>query len=70
MKRQELQLQKWLRLYGFSKFPIESFVVISTPRTVVKSSDDNLSNKIIHSANLPHKIKWLEIKYKKKLYII
>ncbi|PFC86353.1 nuclease [Bacillus anthracis] len=66
MKRQELQLQKWLRLYGFSKFPIESFVVISTPRTVVKSSDDNLSNKIIHSANLPHKIKWLEIKYKKK----
>ncbi|HDR7794331.1 TPA: NERD domain-containing protein [Bacillus luti] len=66
MKRQELQLKQWLSLHGFSNFPVESLVVISTPRTIIKSSDDNLSNKIIHSANLPNKIKWLESKYKKK----
>ena len=51
---------KWV-----SRFPIESLVVISNPRTIIKSSDDNLPNKIIHSANLPHKIKWFESKYKK-----
>lgn len=46
-------------------FSIESLVVISNPRTIIKASDDNLPNKIIHSANLPHKIKWFESKYKK-----
>ena len=38
-------------------FSIESLVVISNPRTIIKASDDNLPNKIIHSANLPHKNK-------------
>ncbi|KLA28709.1 nuclease-related domain-containing protein [Bacillus cereus] len=66
VKRQEEQFRKWLSLNGFSRFPIESLVVISNPRTIIKASDDNLPNKIIHSANLPHKIKWFESKYKKK----
>ncbi|QIW20311.1 nuclease-related domain-containing protein [Bacillus thuringiensis] len=66
VKRQEEQLRRWLSLNGFSRFPIESLVVISTPRTIIKASDDNLLNKIIHSANLPNKIKWFESKYKKK----
>ena len=62
MKRQERQLQKWLNLYGFSTLPIESFVVISTPRTIIKTSsrDRDFSRKIIHSANLPNKIEDLE----------
>ncbi|KFN02179.1 NERD domain-containing protein [Bacillus clarus] len=64
IKRQENQLRKWLSLYGFSSFPIESLVVISTPRTIIKTSDDNPSNKIIHSANLPNKINEFESKYK------
>jgi hypothetical protein len=66
VKRQEEQLRKWLSLNGFSRFPIESLVVISNPRTIIKASDDNLLNIIIHSANLPNKIKWFESKYKKK----
>ncbi|WP_242216676.1 nuclease-related domain-containing protein [Bacillus cereus group sp. BfR-BA-01380] len=66
IKRQEIQLRKWLNLHGFSNLPIESLVVISTPRTIIKTLDDTLLHTIIHSANLPHKIKRLEIKYKKK----
>lgn len=62
MKRQERQLQKWLHLYGFSTLPIESFVVISTPRTIIKTSsrEQDFSQKVIHSANLPNKIEDLE----------
>ncbi|ANC22090.1 nuclease [Bacillus cereus] len=68
IKRQEIQLKKWLSLHGFSSsLPIESLVVISSPRTIIKSSDDNLLHTIIHSANLPHKIKWFESKYKRKV---
>ncbi|ENQ3080922.1 nuclease-related domain-containing protein [Bacillus multifaciens] len=60
--RQERQLQKWLHLYGFSTLPIESLVVISTPRTIIKTSshEQDFSRKVIHSANLPHKIDDLE----------
>ncbi|PGZ10226.1 nuclease [Bacillus cereus] len=66
IKRQEIQLKEWLSLHGFSSIlPIESLVVISSPRTIIKSSDDNLLHTIIHSANLPYKIKWFESKYKK-----
>ncbi|ENQ3105880.1 Nuclease-related domain-containing protein [Bacillus sp. 491mf] len=62
MKRQERQLQKWLHLYGFLALPIESFVVISTPRTIIKTSshDQDFSKNVIHSANLPNKIEDLE----------
>ncbi|MFD3446492.1 nuclease-related domain-containing protein [Microbacteriaceae bacterium 4G12] len=66
IKRQEIQLRKWLNLHGSSNLPIESLVVISTPRTIIKTSDDTLLNTIIHSANLPNKIKQLEMKHKKK----
>lgn len=62
MKRQEKQLQKWLNLYGFSALKIESLIVISTPRTIIKTSShkQNFSRKVIHSANLPNKIEDLE----------
>ncbi|MCI0766865.1 nuclease-related domain-containing protein [Bacillus sp. TL12] len=67
IKRQEMQLQTWLNLHGFSNLPIESLVVISTPRTIVKTSFHNqkLPQKITHSANLPNKIKQLESVYVK-----
>lgn len=66
IKRQELQT--WLNLHGFSNLPIESLVVISTPRTIIKTSFHNqkLTQKITHSANLPNKIKQLESVYVKK----
>ncbi|CAG9612445.1 hypothetical protein BACCIP111899_01622 [Bacillus rhizoplanae] len=62
IKRHEKQLQKWLNLHGFSTLPIESLVVISTPRTIINTSshDQDFSQKVIHSANLPNKIEDLE----------
>ncbi|WP_439021217.1 nuclease-related domain-containing protein [Bacillus thuringiensis] len=66
LKRQEMQLRKWLSLHGLYNLPIESLVVISSPCTIIKTSDEILSSKIIHSANLPNKIKQLENQYKEK----
>ncbi|CUB08629.1 Nuclease-related domain protein [Bacillus cereus] len=48
LKRQEMQLRKWLSLHGLYNIPIESLVVISSPRTIIKTSDEMLPNKIIH----------------------
>ncbi|EOV9528089.1 nuclease-related domain-containing protein [Bacillus cytotoxicus] len=68
IKRQEVQLRKWLHLYGISNLPIESLIVISTPRTIIKTSFHNpeLLQNITHSANLPNKIKQLENVHVKK----
>ena len=61
-----MRLRKWLSLHGLYNLPIESLVVISSPRTIIKTSDEILSSKIIHSANLSNKIKQLENQYKEK----
>ncbi|HDR6309107.1 TPA: NERD domain-containing protein [Bacillus cereus] len=66
LKRQELQLRRWLQLHGLYNIPIESLVVISSPRTIIKASDEMFSSKIIHSANLPYRIKQIENQYKEK----
>ncbi len=67
IKRQEMQLKKWLSLHGIYNLPIESLIVISSPRTIIKTSDEILSSKIIHSANLPNKIKQIKNQYKEKV---
>ncbi|QWG35984.1 nuclease-related domain-containing protein [Bacillus mycoides] len=67
VKRQEMQLKKWLSLHGLYNFPIESLVVISSPRTIIKTSDEILFSKIIHSANIPNRIKQIENQYKEKM---
>ena len=67
LKRQEMQLRKWLNLHDLHNIPIESLVVISSPRTIIKTSDEILSSKIIHSANLPNRIKQIKNQYKEKV---
>ncbi|MGE0995068.1 nuclease-related domain-containing protein, partial [Bacillus sp. GMa5/2] len=67
LKRQEMQLRKWLNLHDLHNIPIESLVVISSPRTIIKTSDEILSSKIIHSANLPNRIKQIKNQYKGKV---
>lgn len=66
LKRQEMQLRKWLSLHDLYNIPIESLVVISSPRTIIKTSDEILPNKIIHGANLPNRIKQIENQYKEE----
>ncbi|MBE7096912.1 nuclease-related domain-containing protein [Bacillus cereus] len=67
LKRQEVQLRRWLHLHGIYNIPIESLVVISSPRTIIKTSDEILSGKIIHGANLPNRIKQIKNQYKEKV---
>ncbi|MEK0223591.1 nuclease-related domain-containing protein [Bacillus proteolyticus] len=66
LKRQEMQLRKWLSLHGLYNIPMESLVVISSPRTIIKTSDEILPSKIIHGANLPNRIKQIENQYKEE----
>ncbi|MGH0431268.1 nuclease-related domain-containing protein [Bacillus hominis] len=66
LKRQEVQLRKWLSLHGLYNISIESLVVISSPRTIIKTSDEILPSKIIHGANLPNRIKQIENQYKEE----
>lgn len=61
-----MQLRKWLSLHDLCNIPIESLVVISSPRTIIKTSDEILPNKIIHGANLPNRIKQIENQYKEE----
>ena len=61
-----MQLRKWLSLHGLHNLPIESLVVISSPRTIIKTSDKILLSKVIHSANLPNRIKQIKNQYKEK----
>ena len=62
------QLRKWLLLYNFINIPIESLVVISSSRTILDTSPNNeqIYNKVIHSAKLPFKIKSLNDLYHKE----
>jgi hypothetical protein len=67
LKRQEMQLRKWRSLHGLHNIPIQFLIVISSPRTIIKASDKILLNKVIHSANLPNRIKQIKNQYKEKV---
>ncbi|TCJ04725.1 nuclease-related domain-containing protein [Cytobacillus praedii] len=58
VKRHELQLKKWFRNNGLKELPICSFIVISNPQTVIRTTPENslLSQKVIHREALPSKI--------------
>jgi hypothetical protein len=60
--RQQVQLDKVIQ----TSLPIESLIIISNPHTIIKtsSSDNPISKKIIHSANLIQRINELDHIYK------
>ena len=64
-ERQRSQLFKWLNTYKLSKVPIETLVVISSPRTILQSAPNNhpLYEKVIHNAKLPITISSFRKKY-------
>ncbi|WP_108670273.1 nuclease-related domain-containing protein [Peribacillus acanthi] len=61
-QRHKSQFTKWLATNGFSEIPIFPLVIISNPRTIIRTSPDNnsISNKVIHRDILPSKIKHFE----------
>ncbi|GAE28402.1 hypothetical protein JCM9140_4626 [Halalkalibacter wakoensis JCM 9140] len=62
IKRHELQFDNWLHLHKLVQPPLEPFVVISNPSTIIKASNQHTHffEKIIHSASLLTKIEQLE----------
>lgn len=66
VERQQLQLEKWLSAHKMSPIPIECLVVISNPATIIKTSvaSIDITEKVIHMANIPMIIKKLENLYK------
>lgn len=58
VKRHESQLKKWFRNNGLREMPIHSFIVISNPQTVIRTTPDNslISQKVIHREAIPSKI--------------
>ncbi|WP_163102068.1 nuclease-related domain-containing protein [Peribacillus alkalitolerans] len=60
--RHEFQLKKWFATHGFPQMPIYSLVIISNPRTIIRTSPDNhaISKKVLHRDLLPLKINQIE----------
>ncbi|RLQ96640.1 nuclease-related domain-containing protein [Falsibacillus albus] len=60
-------LQKWLNRTKYPKVPIETLVVFSNPRSILRTTKhtDDLSKIIIHTPSLLTKIHELEAKYQR-----
>lgn len=67
VRRQREHLQNWLIEQKLQPIPIEGLIVISNPSTIIKSSKSDYP-QVIHSANIPLKIKGLQAKYNKKIF--
>lgn len=63
--RQQWLLAKWLQHSPYPNIPIETLVVISSPRTILQTSPNNhsLYNKVIHSMKLSSVIPSVAKKY-------
>ncbi|AZB43724.1 NERD domain-containing protein [Bacillus sp. FJAT-42376] len=69
VKRQRLQLMNWLRKNNLPNLPIQEFVAIGNPRTMLQASQKNskIHNKVLHSQTIPFKISELEKVYQKEI---
>jgi ribosomal protein L37AE/L43A len=67
LQRQKNQLYKWLIRNNLPQLPIQGFVVLCNPQTVIKSNDQFTKNIVIHNHSLPSKISKIQNHYKKEL---
>lgn len=64
IRRQKLQLKKWLHSHRFPDIPIEPLIVISNPSTIIETTGHSSYFKYItHSIHLPFLIKSFEEKH-------
>lgn len=61
--RQSSLMKKWLSANKLPEIPIITAVVISNPKTIIKSSSNNLNQRILHLNYLPKKLAQLEQTY-------
>lgn len=67
VEHQKRQLKEWMKKYNFPLIPIEHLVIISSPSTIIKTTNGNhvLFNKVLHAEHLLNKINELEQTFKK-----
>ncbi|QOR66292.1 NERD domain-containing protein [Cytobacillus suaedae] len=70
VKRQELQLQSWLKKHKFPPVPIVPLVLITNPSSIIKADPKHIKEVkkvVIHSANFPFLLESLEKNYQKDI---
>lgn len=62
LRRQEQQLKRWLEKHRIKQMPITSYVVVSNPQSIIRTSKKSLhiSKQVIHKEELPEKLLQLE----------
>ncbi|GLB60030.1 nuclease-related domain-containing protein [Cytobacillus sp. NCCP-133] len=63
-EHQSRQLKKWIQSNGFPQIPIEYAVVLSSPSTIIKSPNKQISTKVIHAHRLLNKISLIDETHK------
>lgn len=65
--RQQFQLNNWLRMNNFHNIPIQKLVVISSPKTIIKSvsPSKSISSMVVHCDTLPQEIINMELGHEK-----
>jgi ribosomal protein L37AE/L43A len=69
-QRQQFQLRDWLQTYHFPDIPITSFVVISHPQAIIRTTPENkkIAQKVTHLDALPGKLQHLDNSYEDEKY--
>jgi len=64
--RHRLLLQRWLKQYKFPSLPIEHFVAIAFPTTIIQSAydDHSIYDKVIQAEGVINKIEKIKLRYK------
>jgi Nuclease-related domain len=67
--RQEYQFRSWVKEHRLQEIPIRTLIVISNPQTIIRSSDRNVSQQVIHAAMLPKKISQISSEYNEDILL-
>ncbi|WP_332692045.1 nuclease-related domain-containing protein [Halalkalibacter lacteus] len=69
-QRQEFQLREWLQTHKFPDIPLISFVVISHPQAIIRTTPENkkIAQKVSHLDALPGKLQHLNNSYQDEKY--
>ncbi|ALX49999.1 NERD domain-containing protein [Lentibacillus amyloliquefaciens] len=68
IKNQKFHLQNWLKERNLGHIPVKCFVAIADPSTVVRveGSEDEVSQYVVHAAELPERIMNADQQYRNK----
>lgn len=69
LRRQQWQLERWLKDHNITAVPIEGFVVFTIPYTILKTeANSSIHQTVIRSSSLPEKFSSLKTFYKNEIF--